>query len=160
MLPERDFVFAISMDLRWLDPKGAQQVLETGISNGLLLRSGGGIKPTFDYAAIEIPVDFHPSPEQLLGIPKLETPADTKANTGIKGKEDMLFLQVLDRLIKNTRLDRRNAVAGINKKQRAMNIDIEVAGLMVCAANGISVADLIPSVEELVLSRARIGEKV
>ena len=69
-LTEREFVFSASMELRWFSPKEAQKLLDLGLTGGYLQRKNGGISPTFDYATMEVPLDYKPGQEIFENIRK------------------------------------------------------------------------------------------
>lgn len=139
ILTEREFVLGASMDLRWFPPRDAQKLLEVALRSGLLVREGGDLRPTFDLAAEQIPLDFRPSAEILRAAPRPED----------------LFLIILGRVEAKAKTPRKTLVARANELQKRLGVHLEVAALLVAKEKGVEVSDLIAPVEELVVARAR-----
>ncbi len=137
-LTEREFVLGASMDLRWFPPRDAQKLLEAALRSGLLVQEGGSLKPTFELAAEEIPLDFRPSTEVLRAAPRPED----------------LFLIILGRVEAKTKIPRKTLVARANELQQRLGIHLEVAALLVAREKGVEVSDFMAPVEELVVARA------
>jgi hypothetical protein len=139
VLTEKEFVFSASIDFRWFTPKEAQRLLNMGLEKKLLERSNGFIKPSFDYKAVDVALDFRPEKDML---------------TESKPKEDMpLFPTILELISRNSGLQRREAVARINKIQERLGVDIEVASLVLARDLDIDISDLVPRAMDEVLSR-------
>jgi hypothetical protein len=123
-LTEREFVFSASMDLRWFSPKDAQRLLDVGISGGLLQRKNGNIFPTFDCSAIEVPLDYKPSVEMFEQVAK---------------RNQDLFSEIVERIVKAKSVPKREVVSRVNKKQELLGIDVEPAALLVASDYGLRV---------------------
>jgi hypothetical protein len=136
VLAEKELVFSVSMDYRWFTPKEAQRLLEIGLKNGLLIRTDGLIKPTFDYKKVEIPINFRPSKRVLEEV----------------REEPSLFSTILNR-IAIAGIPRREAVAKINKIQEKLGVDVEVAALAYAKEAGVNINDLFDEVWKEVASR-------
>jgi len=137
ILSEKEFVFAASMDFRWFSPREAQVLLELGIRRGLLERTDGFVKPTFDYRQMDVPVNFKPCKDILRDIePDVST-----------------FSQILDAIAKATGQKKRDIVARVNKMQDRMAVDIEVAALAVAKEEGMDIAPFVEKVRKEVLLR-------
>jgi hypothetical protein len=136
VLAEKELVFSVSMDYRWFTPKEAQRLLEIGLKNGLLTRTDGLIKPTFDYKKVEIPINFRPSKRVLEEV----------------REEPSLFSTILNR-IAIAGIPRREAVAKINKIQEKLGVDVEVAALAYAKEAGVNIDDLFDEVWKEVASR-------
>jgi hypothetical protein len=46
-LSEKDFIFFISMELRWFSPKDAKRLLDIALENELLSLEDGKVKPKY-----------------------------------------------------------------------------------------------------------------
>lgn len=55
-----DLRMVLAFDLRWLAPEDAKRAVERAIATGLLQEDGAKLRPSFDVAAIEVPVNFRP----------------------------------------------------------------------------------------------------
>jgi hypothetical protein len=123
-LTEREFVFSASMDLRWFSPKDAQRLLDAGISGGHLQRKNGNIIPTFDCAAIDVPLDYKPTVEIFEHVAK---------------RNQDLFSEIVEKIVKAKSVPKREVVSRVNKKQELLGIDVEPAALLVASDYGLSV---------------------
>ncbi|HEV8595962.1 MAG TPA: DUF2240 family protein [Thermoplasmata archaeon] len=138
-ISETDFVHETSYKLRWFSPKEAQRLLQLGLDRGLLRADGGNLRPSFDLAAVTVPVNYRPGPGLLAPPPR---PVD-------------LFSRVLTRLQTATGQDRPPLVARINRMQERLGVDAEVAAAHVACSLGVDVSDLLADLEAEVLRRAR-----
>lgn len=124
-LKESEFVLALSIDLNWLTPEQAKNVLNLAEKSGLLKKEGEMIHPVFDISGVNIPSGFKPEPASF----------DKKT----------LFDMVTDRIISGTGIEKRKVIALINKKQEELSkmVVIEVSALLVAIDHGVMVDDLI-----------------
>lgn len=137
ILSEKEFVFSASMDFRWFSPKEAQTLLEIGVKRGLLERSEGMVKPTFDYKNIEVPINYRPCKDILKDVQP----------------DVSLFGQILDSMAISTGLKKRDLVARVNKLQDRLGVDIEVAALALAKDLGIDIMPFVDRVKAEILSR-------
>ena len=136
-LTEKEFVFAASLDLRWFSPKDAQKFLDIGLESELLTQESGRIKPTFEYQSVVAPTGYAPSPDLL------------KKSIKPKG----LFLKLIDRISTEKDIPKKEAISLVNETQDRMNVDTEVAALIVAKSKGIDVTEYLDEVEEGVAAR-------
>ena len=136
-MTEKEFVFAASMDYRWLTPKGAQKLLEIGLESNLLELKDEMVIPTFDHNIIDIPGSFKPSQDII------------KGQVAPKG----LLFQIVDMISKEKGHSRQDIMAMINKKQERMDIDIEVAALVIANDMDLDISDLIDKVGQEIKAR-------
>jgi hypothetical protein len=127
-LTEKEFVFSASMDLRWFSPKDAQKLLDLGVSGGYLEKKNGNIVPTFDTSVVEVPLDYHPGKEIFEHLPK---------------KQQDIFSEVVDTIVRAKAVPKREVVSRVNKKQELLGIDVEPAVLLVAGDYGVHVDDSI-----------------
>jgi hypothetical protein len=123
-LSEKEFVFSASMDLRWFSPKDAQRLLDIGISGGYLKKSNGGVTPTFDCSAVDVPIDYRPTKDILDKFTR---------------KDIDLFSEMVEKIVKARSVPKREVVSRVNRKQELLGIDVEPAVLLVASDYGISV---------------------
>ncbi len=122
-----EFVFALSLDLKWFSPDQAESVLKTAEKEGLVQITGDMVKPLLDPISVEIPIDF--KPDQSIFTEKT---AET------------IFDQVIDRLQSSGAMGRPEIVRMINEKQNDLGIvEIDATALLVARMHGIDVTDLI-----------------
>ncbi len=124
-LKESEFVLALSIDLNWLTPEQAKIVLSEAEKSGLLKRNGEMVSAAFDISGVNIPSGFKPQ-------------------QGIFEKKTV-FERIIERIISGTGMDKRKAIALINKKQEelAKTVVIEVSAILVAIEHGVLVDDLI-----------------
>lgn len=122
-LTEQEFVYSASMELRWFPPKDAQKLLDFGLSGGFLQRKNGNIFPTFDFSAIEVPIDFKPSREIF--------------DHAIKSNAD-LFSEIVEKIVRTKSVPKKEVVSRVNKKQELLGIDVEPAALLVASDYGLT----------------------
>ncbi len=139
-LTEKEFVFAASLDLRWFSPKDAQKFLDIGLESELLSQTGGKIQPTFDYQSMDAPSGYSPSPDLL------------KASIQPKG----IFLKLIDRISTEKDIPKKEAISLVNKTQDKMNVDVEVAALIVARSIGIDISPYLDEIEEGVATHYRM----
>ena len=138
-MPEKDFVFAASLDFRWFVPKDAQKFLELGLESELLTLEDGKVKPTFDHRAVDIPPGYKPDQEIL------------KAEVKPKG----LLLKIVDDISLARKMQPKDVIASINQMQDRMGVDVEVAALVVAHSEGMDVSGYLGKVEEEIGARYR-----
>lgn len=70
----------LAYDLRWFAPEDAKRVVARGIETGLLAVEGDALRPAFDLAQVDVPVNFRPGLEVLEETPgALPAPAPRAA---------------------------------------------------------------------------------
>ena len=136
-LSEKEFVQFASYRLGWFKPTDAQRLLRVAQDLKLVELRQGSLTPTFDVAAVDVPVDFHPP----AGVLDRAPPAQD------------LFLTTLNRIVERTGADRRTVVAGINAVQERMEVHVEVAALIHARELGVDVSDLVQPVRDAVARR-------
>jgi hypothetical protein len=137
VLTEREFVFSASIDFRWYTPKEAQMFLALGLKKGLLSAEDGIVKPTFDFRAVNIPVNYRPGKEML--SEPLEAPP--------------LFPRILGAISSATGMGRRDIVSRINRTQDRLGVEIEVAALVVARELGVEISELLEETRKEILER-------
>jgi hypothetical protein len=124
-----DFVVALSLDRDWYSPDQAERLIEVAVQRDLLDREGEALVATFDPSAVSIPDDFAPD-ESLL-------------------RSQSVFEELVDRLVADG-MEKREAVAGINRLQNRLDITIEAAAVLFARREGLAVSDAAArAIEEL-----------
>jgi len=137
-LSEKEFVQFASYRLNWFKPTEAQRLLRVAQDLRVVELRQGVLRPTFDAAGLEVPVDYRPPP----GILERAPPAED------------LFVKILNRIVERTGTDRRTAVSAINAIQDRMDVTVEVAALIHARALGVDVSDLVDPVRESIVKRS------
>lgn len=119
-LGEGEFVVALSLDRDWFSPDQAKRLLDAAEGRGLLDRADGQLRAGFDPMDVHVPEEFTPD-EAILS-------------------EQSTFEQVIDRLVADG-LDKRDAVAAANERQRTAGVTLETAAVLVARERGIEVRE-------------------
>ncbi|KAF5410884.1 MAG: DUF2240 family protein [Euryarchaeota archaeon] len=122
-----EFVFALSLDLKWFSPDQAESVLKTAEKEGLVQIVGDMVEPLLDPNSVEIPIDFKPD-QSIFAEKTTET----------------IFDRVIDRLQSSGAMGRPEIVHMIHEKQNGLGIvGTDATALLVARIHGIDVTDLI-----------------
>lgn len=119
-LEESAFIVSLSLDRDWFSPDQASQVVDKALGDGLLERTDGALRTTFDPDGVAVPSDFTPD-EDLL-------------------RETTPFEAVLDALV-SAGMDKQDAVAGINQLQADLGITVAAAAIVYARSRGVDVDD-------------------
>ncbi len=137
-LSEKEFVQFASYRLNWFKPTEAQRLLRVAQDLKVVELREGLLRPTFDAATLEVPVDYRPPSGILERAPPPED----------------LFVKILNRIVERTGTDRRTLVSAINGVQERMDVTVEVAALIHARALGVDVSDLVDPVRDLIVKRS------
>jgi hypothetical protein len=120
-----DFIFALSLDLKWGPPEKVRALLREAEAEGMVKMEGEMVNAIFDAAAVDVPLGFKPSTEEGIldqGI-RLIT-----SHTGLSRKEVIaLANEKQDSLKKLVELD-----AVVLLIAREMNIDVGELASIAC----------------------------
>lgn len=64
-MPGTELRLLLAYDLRWFAPEDAKRVVQRALEAGLLRDDGGSLRPAFDIAAVDIPLNFRPGTHVL-----------------------------------------------------------------------------------------------
>ena len=118
-LAESEFVVALSLDRDWVSPDQASRVVELAEEAGLLERDGDELAPAFDLEDVTVPGGFAPDESMLVERSPFELAVDALVAAGI---------------------EKREAVAGINRLQAELDVTVEAAAVVFAAREGVDVA--------------------
>ena len=119
-----EFVFALSLDLKWFSPDQAESVLKSAEKKELVKITDDLVEPLFDPGSVEVPIDFRP--DQSI----------------FEEKTMSIFDQVVERL--SAVKSRQEVIRMINEEQESLCIvEPDAVALLVARKSGIDVADLI-----------------
>lgn len=117
-----EFVFALSLDLKWFSPDQAESILKNAEKEGLVKIIDDLVEPLFDPGSLNIPIDFRPDQSIFA--------------------EKTVFDQVIERL--STVKSEEEIMRMIDEKQEYLDIvGTDAVALLVARTLGIDVADLI-----------------
>lgn len=120
-LAESEFVVALSLDRNWYSPDQASRILDLAVARGLLAREDGDFVAQFDPDSVEIPSGFVPDESLLVERSPFERAVETLVSEG---------------------MDKREAVAGINRVQADLAITVDAAAVVFVRRAGIDATDL------------------
>ena len=145
----KEFTMYVSLDLRWMQTKDADALMRALIEKGLMAKTGDYLKPAIDTATIDVPVAYRPS-EELIATLKSNKPklAAAKRSSDAPDLLPMLISQAL-----NSGMEKGAFVSECNKISKKMDIDMEVATLMILREKGMNITHYISDVRAAVLSR-------
>jgi hypothetical protein len=119
-LGEGEFVVALSLDRDWFTPDQAKRLVDVAAGRGLLSREADDLVAEFDPAAVTIPEGFVPDESVL--------------------REQSAFERVLSALV-DAGLEKQDAVAAINERQRELGVTIEAAAILYARRRDVDVGD-------------------
>ncbi|WP_445476225.1 DUF2240 family protein [Methanococcoides methylutens] len=124
----KDFEFALSFDLKWMSPAQASKVRDQAIMFSLLKFENGELVLNMDADAVDIPAGFKPSGDLFREKGNIE--------------------KIMDLLIANSGMSKKEAASRINAKQDSLAglIDAEVAALLVAHDMGCDAGELFDEV--------------
>lgn len=128
-----DFIFALSLDLKWGPPEKVRALLREAEAEGMVKMDGEMVHAVFDAAAVEVPVGFKPSSEE--GI----------LDQGIR------------LITSHTGMSRKEVIAMANERQDSLKklVELDAVVLLIAKEMGIDVADLAARAYENLLARSK-----
>ena len=78
VVTEQEFTMSVAFDNKWMSVKEANQLMKVLVSEGILTRSNGYLKPAKDLSATQVPIAYRPSEElrkSLAGTSEKKAPA-------------------------------------------------------------------------------------
>ena len=113
---EGEFVVALSLDRDWFSPDQAKRLVDIATARGLLAEDGGDLVAAFDPAEVHVPAEFVPD-ESIL-------------------REQSTFERALDAIVADG-MEKREAVAAANRRQREVGVTLETAAVLVARERGV-----------------------
>ncbi len=141
VVAEKEFTMGISLDLRWMSVKESQALMDTMVSSGVLELKDGYLRPKFDGAELEIPMAYRPSAELIASVTSKK-----------KKTENGLFPEMIS-IAEKSGMRRAGYIAACNALQKKLDVDIEVAGVIVLRDIGADVSSLYKKVYDAVLKK-------
>lgn len=153
-----EFVFALSLDLKWFSPDQAESVLTNAEQRKLVRITGEVVEPLFDIHSVEIPIDFRP--DQSI-IDRQERSIDATARKGHASLEETEEASgertVIDLVVEQLSgvKSKQEVIRLINDAQERLGIvETDAVALLVARACGIDVSGMIDEVyDRLVRSK-------
>jgi hypothetical protein len=143
VVTESEFTMYISMDLRWVQPSDAKKLLSLLIDGGHMKKEGEYLRPVFDVHAADVPIGFRP-PVDILerNLPK-RPPAMPK---------DGLLSELMAKA-ESLGIKRKDFIVSVNAVQKRLNIDVEIAALLMLRDAGADISGYYDISYETVLKR-------
>lgn len=128
-----DFIFALSLDLKWGPPEKVRSLLREAEAEGMVKMEGDMVNAIFDAAAVDVPLGFKPSTEE--GI----------LDQGIR------------LITSHTGMSRKEVIVLANEKQDSLTklVELDAVVLLIAREMGIDVSDLACQAYENLLARGR-----
>ncbi|NOQ29446.1 MAG: DUF2240 family protein [Methanosarcinales archaeon] len=151
-----EFVFALSLDLKWFSPDQAESVLTNAEQQGFVRITDEVVEPLFDIHSVEIPIDFRPDPSIM---DRQERPTDSTACKGgelfEETEEASDEITVIDQVVEQLSgvKSKQEVIRLINDAQERLGIvETDAVALLVARTCGIDVSGMIDEVyDRLVL---------
>jgi hypothetical protein len=126
-----DFIFALSLDLKWGSPEKVRALLREAEQEGLVCLDGEMVNASFDLAAVEIPLGFKPAAEE--GI----------IESGIR------------QITSATGMSRKEVIALVNERQDSLQrlVELDAVVLLVAGELGMDVRDPAREVYKKMIAR-------
>ena len=125
VMTEQEFLMGISMNSRWMAYGDAETLLSVLLADGTMKRDGEYIRPAFDLNSIDVPVGYRP-PDDLLSSRNDQTD----------------ILQLLISKAASAGIEKKEFLSYCRGIQKSLNVEIEVAALIVLRDNGADVSDM------------------
>jgi len=128
-----DFIFALSLDLKWGPPEKVRALLREAEAEGMVKMEGDMVVAAFDAAAVAVPLGFKPSTEE--GI----------------------LDQAIRLITSHTGMSRKEVIALANEKQDALKklVELDAVVLLIAKEMGIDVSELAASAYQNLLARGK-----
>lgn len=128
-----DFIFALSLDLKWGSPEKVRALLREAEAEGMVRMDGEIVSAAFDLDTVEVPLGFKPSTEE--GI----------LDQGIR------------LITSQTGMSRKEVIALANEKQDSLKklVELDAVILLLAREMGIDVHDLAAKAYENLLARTK-----
>jgi hypothetical protein len=117
-LDESKFIVALSVNRDWFSPDQAKRLVDIAAGRGLVERADGDLVAQFSPGAVEVPEGFAPDESVL--------------------RSQSLFERLLGAIVADG-VEKREAVAGVNRLQRDLGVTIETAAVVYACRRGIDV---------------------
>lgn len=128
-----DFIFALSLDLKWGSPEKVRALLREAEAEGMVRMEGESVLAIFDAEAVDVPLGFKPTTEE--GI----------LDQGIR------------LITSQTGMSRKEVIAMANVKQDSLKklVELDAVVLLVAREMGMDVNDLAAKAYANLLARVR-----
>ncbi|MCL2607110.1 MAG: DUF2240 family protein [Methanomassiliicoccaceae archaeon] len=144
VVTEKEFIMGISMDLRWMRPADTEELLSLLLAEGHLEKDGEYLRPAFDIHGTDVPLMFRPPDDLVKGKMGKHRPAAPPADD---------LLSELMAKVEPLGMKRKEFIVSVNAIQKRINVDIEIAALLMLREKGVDISGYIDASYELIRSR-------
>lgn len=148
VIAEKEFTMGISLDYRWMSVNEAKSLMKAMVSADVLESKGGYLRPKFKGSEINVPIAYRPSAQLISSITSMKK----EPTTVNKNKEDNVFSEMIS-MAEKAGMRRAGYIAACNSLQKKLDVDIEVAGVMILRDIGSDVSGLYGRVRDSILSK-------
>ena len=150
VVTEWEFVMGISMELRWMPPIDAGSLLSVLLAEGIIEKEGEYLRPAFDLRSVDVPLGFRPPADIVKNVKRTAPPVRSAPAATPKG-DDML--SELMAKAEGLGMKRKDFIISVNSIQKRINVDIEIAALLMLKENGVDVSEYLDKVYDVISKR-------
>lgn len=145
VVTENEFIMDISMKLRWMQPSQAKHLLPLFLSCGHMTMDGEFLRPAFDVNTVDIPFGYRPSADAIAKRMQNASVGNAAPPADLLGE----LLATAER----SGIKKKDIVVSANAVQKKINVDIEIAALLIMRENGIDISEYIERSYGTILNR-------
>ncbi len=145
-----EFVMGISLDFKWMSPSEAKLLLATLTNTGVVLQRDSYIRPAGDLSAVDVPLAYRPSRELVESLRgRKKQRSDVREAPGVAREPADIFSVLISKAMESG-MDRRDFIQSCNRIQKRLDIEIDVAALIVLRDAGTDVSPYLGAVYDSV----------
>jgi len=148
VLTAKEFTMFISLDLRWMQTKDADSLLRAFIGKGLMSRTGEYLRPLIDTSSIDVPVAYRPSDALIRSLKAVPEQPAAKKNDASPGVLPLLISKALE-----SGMGKDTFISECNKISKKMDINMEVAAIMILREKGVDITPFTEGVRSTILRK-------
>jgi hypothetical protein len=138
---ESELFLPLSLELKWFTTKEAKEFVHTAISQNLLKKEHGLLRPTFTIQDITIPIGFYPS-KQALQHQKMEESTDN------------IFEKIASHITQEATMDKPEVLKEIQKIAEEKQILPVVAAMQVAKQHHVDIKEYYTIIQHNILTES------
>ncbi len=151
VVTENEFLMGVSMDYHWMPYSDAKRLLAALTGSKIFKKDGEYLEACFSISDVDVPVAYRPSESLIETVRKgVAVKAEPKKETP-QAPENLLPLLISESM--NADMEKRDFMSAANALQKALNVDILVAGLIVLRDAGVEIDHLAARVYEAIAKK-------
>ncbi|MCL1979031.1 MAG: DUF2240 family protein [Methanomassiliicoccaceae archaeon] len=149
VLTAKEFTMYASLDLRWMQVRDANALMNVLIEKKLMSKNGDYLRPLINISEVSVPVAYRPSADLIKALNNntSKQPAATKKDAA----PDLLPKLIQEALASG--MEKGAFVSECNKISKRMDVDMAVAAIMILKERGVDATPFIEEARSSVLSR-------